>query len=67
MTVRELSAAWRKMYGENFITEYSGLYKELKAKGEFVNIGEAGHINTLSGYGEWEQGYELLKKLTPNP
>lgn len=36
MTVRELSAAWRKMYGENFITEYSGLYKELKAKGEFT-------------------------------
>lgn len=34
---------------------------------EFVNIGDAGHINTLSGYGEWEQGYELLKRLTPSP
>ena len=30
---------------------------------EFVNIGDAGHINTLSGYGEWEQGYEILKNL----
>ena len=35
---------------------------------EFVNIGDAGHINTLSGYGEWEQGYQILKNLTtPNP
>ena len=31
---------------------------------EFINIGDAGHINNLSGYGEWEQGYEILKKLT---
>ena len=30
---------------------------------EFINIGDAGHINNLSGYGEWEQGYEILKKL----
>jgi uncharacterized protein len=30
---------------------------------EFVNIGDAGHINSLSGYGEWEQGLEILKKL----
>lgn len=30
---------------------------------EFVNIGNAGHINTLSGYGEWEQGYQILKRL----
>lgn len=29
----------------------------------FVNIGEAGHINVASGFGEWEQGLELLKKL----
>ena len=31
---------------------------------EFINIGDAGHINNLSGYGEWEEGYEILKKLT---
>jgi uncharacterized protein len=30
---------------------------------EFINIGDAGHINNLSGYGEWEQGYEILKRL----
>jgi predicted alpha/beta hydrolase family esterase len=30
---------------------------------EFINVGEAGHINILSGYGEWEQGYEILKRL----
>ncbi len=31
---------------------------------KFINIGNAGHINSLSGYGEWEQGYELLKELS---
>ena len=30
---------------------------------DFINIGDAGHINNLSGYGEWEQGYEILKTL----
>jgi len=30
---------------------------------EFINIGEAGHINNLSGYGEWEEGLEILRKL----
>lgn len=30
---------------------------------EFVNIGSAGHINVASGYGTWEQGLEILKKL----
>ncbi len=31
---------------------------------EFINIGDAGHINNLSGYGEWEQGFEILQKLS---
>jgi len=30
---------------------------------EFINIGEAGHINNLSGFGEWAEGLEILKKL----
>lgn len=30
---------------------------------EFINIGKAGHINVLSGYGEWQQGLEILKTL----
>ncbi|MDR3653273.1 MAG: alpha/beta hydrolase [Paludibacter sp.] len=30
---------------------------------DFVNIGNAGHINNLSGYGEWNEGLEILKIL----
>lgn len=30
---------------------------------EFVSIGEAGHINTAGGFGEWEEGLDLLKRL----
>lgn len=30
---------------------------------EFINIGEAGHINDLSGHCEWYQGLEILRSL----
>jgi len=30
---------------------------------KFVNIGNAGHINDLSGHGEWEEGLEFLYSL----
>ncbi|HLP05475.1 MAG TPA: alpha/beta fold hydrolase [Paludibacter sp.] len=30
---------------------------------EFINIGDAGHINAQSGLGEWKQGLEILSKL----
>jgi len=30
---------------------------------EFINIGDAGHINIASGFGEWDKGLEILKKL----
>jgi len=30
---------------------------------EFVNIGDAGHINVASGFGEWDEGLKLLKQL----
>lgn len=30
---------------------------------EFINIGEAGHINVAGGYGEWPVGLELLKRF----
>ena len=30
---------------------------------ELVNVGKAGHINVASGFGDWEQGLELLKQL----
>ncbi|MEZ0541633.1 RBBP9/YdeN family alpha/beta hydrolase [Fibrella arboris] len=29
----------------------------------FVDIGDAGHINVASGYGEWPQGLEWLQEL----
>lgn len=29
----------------------------------FVDIGQAGHINPESGYGEWKEGYALFQKL----
>jgi uncharacterized protein len=30
---------------------------------EFINIGNAGHINTTSGYGKWPRGLEILKTI----
>ena len=30
---------------------------------EFINIGEAGHINVASGHGQWDEGLEILKRL----
>lgn len=29
----------------------------------FVNIGDAGHINVSAGFGQWNEGIELLKRL----
>jgi uncharacterized protein len=29
----------------------------------FVNVGAKGHINAVSGFGEWNEGLEILKKL----
>lgn len=30
---------------------------------ELANIGDAGHINVAAGFGPWEEGLHLLKKL----
>lgn len=30
---------------------------------EFINIGEAGHINDMSGHYEWYQGLDILRSL----
>lgn len=30
---------------------------------ELINIGDAGHINASSGYGEWEEGLAILNRL----
>jgi predicted alpha/beta hydrolase family esterase len=31
--------------------------------GKLINIGDAGHINVSSGFGEWDEGLEILKGL----
>jgi len=33
---------------------------------ELVDIGDAGHINTSAGYGEWPEGERLLARLRQN-
>ncbi|WPU95090.1 alpha/beta fold hydrolase [Mucilaginibacter sabulilitoris] len=30
---------------------------------QLINIGDAGHINVTSGFGDWPQGLDLLKQL----
>jgi predicted alpha/beta hydrolase family esterase len=30
---------------------------------EFINIGDAGHINAMSGHYQWQEGMDLLKKI----
>jgi hypothetical protein len=30
---------------------------------ELINIGDAGHINVTSGFGKWDNGLEILKRL----
>lgn len=30
---------------------------------EFISLGKAGHINVDTGYGDWKEGLEILKKL----
>jgi len=30
---------------------------------EFINIGRAGHINSASGYGNWDEGMSILKTI----
>lgn len=46
---------------------WSGIQKAefyaLQWGSEFINIGEAGHINDLSGYGKWEEGLKILHRL----
>ncbi len=30
---------------------------------EFVNVGDRGHINALSGLADWEEGFQILKTI----
>lgn len=31
---------------------------------EFINLGEKGHINAMSGLGDWEEGLQILKTIS---
>ena len=33
----------------------------------FINIGNAGHINSSSGFGEWREGFALFQQLAGTP
>ena len=33
-------------------------------RSQFINLGNAGHINVASGYGPWPQGLEILKNFS---
>ncbi|RDV16254.1 alpha/beta hydrolase [Pontibacter diazotrophicus] len=46
-----------------YVTEARAMQLAQAWGSEFVSIGEAGHINSDSGFGEWEEGLTLLKKL----
>jgi predicted alpha/beta hydrolase family esterase len=39
-------------------------YYASKWGSKFINIGAAGHINDLSGFGEWKEGLEILYSLS---
>jgi predicted alpha/beta hydrolase family esterase len=39
-------------------------YYAAKWGSKFINIGAAGHINDLSGFGEWKEGLEILYSLS---
>ncbi|WP_223150947.1 RBBP9/YdeN family alpha/beta hydrolase [Flavobacterium ajazii] len=46
---------WVSLDRAQFFAEYWG--------SEFINIGNAGHINVQSGHTNWDQGMEILKKI----
>jgi uncharacterized protein len=48
---------------DEWVTLERAKYFAEKWGSEFINIGNAGHINTASGYGEWKEGLAILKTL----
>jgi len=55
IVVASTNDEWVNIHRAEFFAECWG--------SEFINIGEAGHINTTSGFGEWKAGLEILKIL----
>ena len=48
---------------DEWVTLARAMFFADKWGSEFINIGDAGHINAISGYGEWLEGLEILKRL----
>ena len=46
-----------------YVTEARARQLALAWGSDFVSIGEAGHINAASGFGEWQEGLPLLERL----
>jgi uncharacterized protein len=46
-----------------FMTVERAKYFSTCWKSEYINIGNAGHINASSGFGKWAKGLEILKRL----
>ncbi|RZK89566.1 MAG: alpha/beta hydrolase, partial [Pedobacter sp.] len=46
---------WMSMERAKFFAESWG--------SQLINIGEAGHINATSGFGEWKEGLAILKEF----
>lgn len=46
-----------------YITEARAMQLAQAWGSDFVSVGEAGHINADAGYGEWDEGLALLKRL----
>jgi uncharacterized protein len=48
---------------DNFVTVDRAHHFATSWGSEVINIGNAGHINTASGHGKWDEGLEILKRL----
>ncbi len=48
---------------DQYVTEPRARYFAECWGSDFINIGDAGHINVASGYGNWDAGLEILKRL----
>jgi uncharacterized protein len=48
---------------DEWVTLERAKYFAEKWGSEFINIGNAGHINTAAGFGKWDEGLKLLEKF----
>jgi len=48
---------------DHYVTEARARHFAERWGSDFISIGEAGHINVASGYGSWDAGLEILKRL----